>query len=97
MRPGAWSDWFGSAPFRQRRLLKGLKVACRSETQSEEACSYYIKHAPEQAAYKAIGEVLTLARNFESKHQPTNARLHRMFDAGAAIYAERFGSEWVPF
>ena len=65
--------------------------------QSEEAWSYYLNHAPEQEAYDAIREVLKLALNFESKHKPTSKRMHKMFDAGAAIYAERFGSEWVPF
>lgn len=86
----------GLAPF-VLNAMKGLKMVCRTEIESEEAWSDYINHAPEEEAYKALGEVLMLARNFESQHKPTSDRMHKMFDVGAAIYAERFGSEWVPF
>ena len=72
-------------------------MTCRSEMESEEAWSYYLHQAEEKDAYDAIGEVLRLARNFESQHKPTSERMHKMFDAGSAIYSERFGSEWVPF
>lgn len=72
-------------------------MACRSEMGTEEAWAYYIQRATEQEAYDALGEILRLARNFEIQHKPTGDRMHKMFDAGSAIYAERFGSEWVPF
>jgi hypothetical protein len=72
-------------------------MACRSEMESEEAWNDYLHQAEEREAYAAIGEVLRLARNFERQHKPTSDRMHKMFDTGAAIYAERFGSEWVPF
>ena len=73
------------------------KKVCRSEMESEEAWSDYIHKATELEAHDAIYEVLMLARNFERKHKPTSDRMHKMFDAGVAIYAERFGSEWAPF
>ena len=72
-------------------------MACRTELESEEAWRHYLERAPEREAYAALDEVLRLAQNFAHQHKPTSARLHQMFDAGAALYADRFGREWVPF
>jgi len=97
----AWKDVPHTGEFIARLrgavLAAGGKTTCRSEMDSEEAWSDYLHRADEKEAHDAIGEVLMFARHFERKHAPWGDRMHKMFDAGAAIYAERFGSEWVPF
>ena len=72
-------------------------MVCRAEMESEEAWSDYLHKASEPEAHDAIYEAHMLARNFEHKHKPTSDRIHKMVEAGEAIYAERFGSEWAPF
>jgi hypothetical protein len=80
-----------------RHVTTEEEMACRTEFESEEAWRYYLDRATEQEAYDALGEVLRLAGNFAHKHKATSKRMHKMFDAGAAIYADRFGREWAPF
>lgn len=80
-----------------RQVTTEKEMACRTEMESEEAWRYYLERATEQEAYDALREVLRLAQNFALQHKPTSNRMHKMFDAGTALYAERFGCEWVPF
>jgi len=70
-------------------------MTCRTE--SEEAWDYYMRHVGEPEAYDALRKVLNLERSFKARHEPSGDRVGKMFEAGAAIYAERFGNEWVPF
>ena len=74
-----------------------MSMACRAEIESEDIWRYYLERASEKEAYDAIDEVLRLALVFENQHKPSSVRMHKMFEAGASLYAERFGTEWVPF
>lgn len=72
-------------------------MACRSEFESEEAWGAFLEKETEPEAYDALGEVLDLAQSFARYGKATSDRMHRFLDLGEAIYAKRFGREWVPF
>lgn len=72
-------------------------MECTPEMESIEAWRAFLNRATEQEAYDAIEQSLHLARSFAKSAPTTSKRLRKFFDEGAAIYAERFGDEWLPF
>jgi hypothetical protein len=72
-------------------------MTCKPELESEEAWRAFLEKASELEAWEALSDVLRLARRYAKRSEKTSRRLDKLFESGAAIYAERFGKEWVPF
>lgn len=70
---------------------------CRPEFESKKAWRRFLEMAAEQEADDALGEVLRLTRLSEQYGKAARRRLRTFFDDGAAIYAKRFGRDWLPF
>lgn len=82
---------------RGRREVIAISRAKFENIDSETAWRDYLAQATEQEANDAIDELAWLFPSFARYGKVMNERLRKFFDDGCAIYAKRFGRDWLPF